>query len=142
MNLKPLIKHILKNACICFTVFTAAYSAISAIVNVDDAVVSVEVSRVLLFFMASVLFAAANGIFKIEKLGGGSKVFIHYILTLAAFYTCMLLPLSLDTSTLIVGIALFSVLYLIIFGVYSLIRSRYKANASQSEKYTAQFKKK
>ena len=142
MNLKPLIKHILKNACICFTVFTAAYSAISAIVNVDDAVVSVEVSRVLLFFMASVLFSAANGIFKIEKLGGGSKVFIHYILTLAAFYTCMLLPLSLDTSTLIVGIALFSVLYFIIFGVYSLIRSRYKANASQGEKYTAQFKKK
>ncbi len=142
MNLKPLIKHILKNACICFTVFTAAYSAISAIVNVDDAVVSIEVSRVLLFFMASILFAAANGIFKVETLGGGAKVLLHYIFTLAAFYTCMLLPLSLDTSTLIVGIALFSVLYLIIFGIYSLIRSRYKANTKQNEKYTSQFKKK
>ena len=137
-----IVKNILKNACICFTVFTAIYCIISAIVNVDDTVVSLEVARVLLFFVASVLFSAANGLFKIEKLHSALKIMLHYFLTLAAFYTCMLLPLSLDTPTLIVGIALCSIIYLIIASVYALIRSRYRANKKQNEAYVSQFKKK
>ena len=142
MNIKALIKNIFKNACICFTVFTALYSIISAIINVDDSVVSLEVSRVLLFFVASVLFAIANGIFKVPKLHGSLKFILHYFLTLCAFYSCMLLPLSLDSTTTIVGIVIFSLFYLIIAVVSSLIISRYKANENQDKEYVSQFKKK
>ena len=142
MNLKALIKNILKNACIFFTIFTAIYSVISAIVNVDDSLVSLEVSRVLLFFVASVLFAIANGIFKIPKLHGAVKFIIHYFLTLCAFWTCMLLPLSLDSTTTIVGIVIFSLLYLVIALITSLIISRYRRNENQDKEYTSQFKKK
>ena len=141
MNLKALTKNIFKNACVTFTVFTALYCIISAIINVDDSVVRLEVSRIILFFIASILFAAANGIFKLEKLHIAARFILHYILTLFAFWTCMLLPLSLDTPTAIVGIAIFSVIYLIVTLIASLIRSRYKKNTDADEEYTPQYKK-
>lgn len=142
MNLKALIKNIFKNACIFFTIFTALYSVIAAIINVDDSVVRLEVSRIILFFLASILFSAANGIFKLDKVHSAVKFLIHYLLTLAAFWACMLLPLSLDTSTAIVGAVLFSVIYLIIAVIASLISARYKKNASKDEEYVPQYKKK
>ena len=142
MNLKALTKNIFKNACIIFTVFTAIYCIISAIINVDDSLDQLEVSRVILFFIASILFATANGVFKIERLHVAVKFILHYVLTLFAFWACMLLPLSLDTSTAIVGVALFSVLYLIVALIASLIRSRYKKNTDKDEEYVPQYKKK
>lgn len=142
MNLKSLTKNIFKNACIFFTVFTALYSIIAAIVNVDDSVVRLEVSRIILFFVASILFSAANGIFKLPRVHSAVKFIIHYLLTLAAFWACMMLPLSLDTSTSIVGAVLFSILYLVIAVITTLIRSRYKKNADKDEEYVPQYKKK
>ena len=142
MDLKALTKNIFKNACVIFTVFTALYSVISAIINVDDSVVRLEVSRIILFFMASVLFSAANGIFKIERLHGALKILLHYLLTLAAFWACMLLPLSLDPSTTIVGIVIFSLIYLIVALIAYFIRSRYRANTEKDEEYVPQYKKK
>ena len=142
MNLKSLIKNISKNTCIIFTVFTALYCIISAIINVDDSVVSLEVSRLILFFVASILFAMANGVFKLEKMHVAAKFILHYIFTLFAFWTCMLLPLELEGSTAIVGVALFSVLYLVVTLVVSLIKSRYKKNADADAEYTPQYKKK
>ena len=142
MNLKALTKNIFKNACIFFTVFTALYCVIAAIINVDDSVVRLEVARISLFFVASILFSAANGIFKLDKLHIALRFILHYLLTLAAFWACMLLPLSLDTPTAIVGAALFSVIYLIIAIIAALIRARYKANSDKDEEYVSQFKKK
>ena len=142
MNLKSLSKNIFKNACIFFTIFTALYCAIAAIVNVDDSVVRLEVSRIILFFFASILFSAANGIFKLPKLHAALKFLLHYLLTLLSFWTCMLIPLSLDTSTSVVGFVLFSLLYLIIAGIAALIRSRYKTNKNKDEEYISQFNKK
>ena len=142
MDLKALTKNIFKNACIFFTVFTAIYSVIAAIINVDDSVVRLEVSRIILFFVASILFSAANGIFKLPRVHSAVKFVIHYFLTLAAFWACMLLPLSLDPSTAVVGAVLFSLIYLVIAIIASVIRARYRRNTDKDEEYVPQYKKK
>ena len=142
MDLKALTKNIFKNACIFFTVFTALYSVIATIINVDDSVVRLEVSRIILFFVASILFSAANGIFKLPRIHSAVKFVIHYLLTLAAFWACMLLPLSLDPSTAIVGAVLFSLIYLVIAIIASVIRARYRRNTDKDEEYVPQYKKK
>ena len=142
MDLKALTKNIFKNACIFFTVFTAIYSVIAAIINVDDSVVRLEVSRIILFFVASILFSAANGIFKLPRVHSAVKFVIHYLLTLAAFWACMLLPLSLDPSTAVVGAVLFSLIYLVIAIIASVIRARYRRNTDKDEEYVPQYKKK
>ena len=142
MDLKALTKNIFKNACIFFTVFTALYSVIATIINVDDSVVRLEVSRIILFFVASILFSAANGIFKLPRVHSAVKFVIHYLLTLAAFWACMLLPLSLDPSTAVVGAVLFSLIYLVIAIIASVIRARYRRNTDKDEEYVPQYKKK
>ena len=77
-----------------------------------------------------------------EKLSSPAKFFIHYLLTLFAFYSCMMLPVSPAGTTLLVGLALFSVLYFIIAALVGLIRARYKSRVNQTAEYKSQFTKK
>lgn len=142
MNIKAFIKKVLTSACIYFSIITAIYSIVVMIVYVDDNAVLLDASRVLLFFVASLLFALANGVLSITKLHGALKLLIHYLLSLFAFCTCMMLPLSPEGSTMLIGIATFTVIYLIAAGLVALFRSRYKAKAEASREYTSQFSKK
>ncbi len=142
MNIKTLIKKTLTHACVYFSVLTALYSVIVMIIYVDDTEVLLSASRILLFFIASLLFALANSILALTKLNSALKCVIHFLLTLFAFCSCMMLPISPDGSTMVVGIALFSVLYFIVLGITALFKSRYKKNADLRAEYKSQFSKK
>ena len=141
MNLKSIIKKILTNACVYFSIITAIYAVVVMIVYVDDTSVLLDASRVLLFFVASLLFACANGIFGLAKLPSPAKLLIHYLLSLFAFYSCMMLPISPDPSVLLVGLSLFSVFYFILAALIALFTSRYKARENKTTEYKSQFKK-
>ena len=141
MNFKALIKKIFTNACIYFSIVTALYALIVLIVYVDDTEVLLDASRVLLFFVASILVAIANGIFKIKKLHGALRLFLHYIITIFAFYACLMLPISPPASTLTVGLVAFSVVYIIVAALVALFRARYKSKADVSGEYRSQFGK-
>lgn len=141
MNLKSLIKKMLTNACVYFSVITAIYSIIVMIIYIDDTAVLLDASRLMLFFVASVLVAAANGILKIEKLGGALKIIIHYLLTLFAFCSCLMLPISPAPSTMVVGIAIFTFIYLVAALLIFFFRSRYKAKKEQTDVYKSKFRK-
>ena len=125
-----------------FTVIAAIYSLIVMIIYVDDDQVLLDASRLLLFFVASVLFSCANGLFKLKKLNGALRIIIHYLLTLFAFYSCMMLPISPDTSAMFVGLALFSVLYFIVTGLIALFKARYRSRFEEKSAYSSQFSKK
>ena len=141
MNFKALIKKVFTNACVYFSIITAIYSVIVMIKYVDDTLVLLDATRVLLFFLASILFAFANGVLKLEKLHGAVKILIHYFISLFAFYACMMLPISPEGSTLLVGILLFSVVYFVIMALVALFRSRYRSRLDQKSDYKPQFKK-
>ncbi len=142
MDIKALTKRVLTHACVYFSILTALYSVIVMIMYVDDDAVLLDASRVLLFFVASLLFSLANAVLRISKLHGAMKFIIHYLLTVFAFCACMMLPISPDGSTMLVGIALFSLLYLIIVGIVALFKSRYKRKTETRAEYTSQFSKK
>ena len=142
MNFKSILKKVLTMTCVYFTAVTAIYSVIVMIVYVDDTAVLLDASRVLLFFIASFLFALANGVFALEKLSAPAKFFIHYLLTLFAFYSCMMLPISPAPNTLLVGLALFSIVYFIAAAIFGVIRARYRSRANQTAEYKSQFAKK
>ncbi len=141
MNFKAFIKKILTNACVYFSAVTALYALIVLIIYVDDTEVLLDASRVLLFFVASLLVAIANGIFKIKKLHGAVKLFLHYLLTLFSFYACLMLPLSPPASTLTVGLAIFSVIYFIVAAIVALLRARYRSKSESDGTYRSQFGK-
>jgi hypothetical protein len=95
----------------------------------------------MLFFLASLLFSLANGIFRINKLHGAVKLLLHYLLSTFAFCACMLLPLSLDSTSTLVGIILFSVIYFIIAALIAFFRARYKRRVDENSEYKSQFSK-
>lgn len=142
MNIKDLIKKILVQSCVFFTIATALYSIVVMTIYVDDTQVLLDASRVLLFFVASFLLACANGVFKIERIHVALRFFIHYLLSTFAFCSCLMLPISPEPSTMTVGIVIFSVTYLIITGIVALFRTRYKSLSSEKKEYKSQFSKK
>lgn len=142
MNIKEFIKKTLARSCVYFTIATAMYSLVVMTIYVDDKQVLLDASRVLLFYVASLLLSCAGVIFKIERLHVALRFLIHYLLSTFAFCSCLMLPISPDSSTMVVGIVLFSVAYLIIAGIVALFRSRYRALTAEKKEYKSQFTKK
>ena len=142
MNAKTFIKKALTNACVYFSVITAIYAIIVMIIYVDDKQVLLDASRVLLFFLGSLIFSVANAIFKHTKLSSPAKLTVHFLLSLFAFYSCMMLPISPAPSTMLVGLSLFAVIYFITAAIIAVFSSRYKTKSNQSIEYKSQFRKK
>ena len=140
MTVSAIIKKIFSKACVYFTVITALYALIVMIIRVDDNGVYLEAGRTLLFFVASLLFAVANIILTL-KLNGPLKVFLHYLFYLFTFCTCFMLPLSPESSTMIVGIVLFTILYAVALTLILVVRSRYKVRTEKEQEYKMQYKK-
>lgn len=139
MTVKGFIKKLFVSACIYFSAIMLVYIIIASIINVNEPRLLLEASRVILFFVFAFMLAAANTVYSVKSLSGGLRLVIHFAIMLLAFYTCLMLPLSLRTSGNFVGIVLFSILYFVIFGIWTLIRSRYRKNKQVNEQYKSQF---
>ena len=142
MKIRTLIKKITVNGCIYFSIITALYSLLTFLTHLDEIPVLINAGNVLLFFVFSLILAFANSVLSFSSMGGGAKLFLHFIICLFGFYTCFLLPISPSASGYLVGIVCFSVIYFIIAGVIALFRSRLKKNTEKTQEYTNQYKKK
>lgn len=141
MNLSSQIKKSFQRACVYFSLITAVYALISWVINVEDGVVMLDAARVLLFFLASLLFALGNFFLKLEKMNGGVRIIIHYLLFLLAFYSCFMLPIAPEASTALIGVILFTLGYAVVMLLCSVIGSRYKRRRELASEYKSQYKK-
>lgn len=142
MEFKKLIKKALNYTCIYFTVITACYILILQLANISEGAAAVEATRVLLYFLASVLLAIANAIFSCSRISSVVRVLSHYLICVFAFYTCFLLPVNMRASFMVTGIVIFTVLYAAIMGSIAIFKSRLKRNRERYEEYESQFGKK
>ena len=140
MTVKNFIKNLLTRSCVYFSAIMLIYIIIAAIVNVDGSQLLLDASRVVLFFAFACLLSGARAVYAIETLSGGVRLLCHFIITLFAFYTCLIMPLSLRPASSFVGIVLFAILYFAIFGIYAAISSKYRKNKESHQSYTRQFK--
>ena len=139
MGISNIIKKALNLSCIYFTIITACYLLILQFSNVSGGEAAVEASRVLLFFVASVLFAIAGGIGSIEAISKPVRVIIHYVIFLFAFWSCFILPVNMLPSFAFTGLVLFSIGYAIVMALIYIFKSRLKKNRSETEAYKKQF---
>ena len=142
MTVKNFIKKLLIDSCVYFSAIMLIYIIIAAIINVQEATLLLDASRVVLFFVFACLFSAANSVYRIKTISGGLRLLCHFLIVTFAFYTCLILPLSLRPASVFVGLVLFAILYFAVFGIYTAIASRYRANKESHQQYTTQFKKK
>ena len=141
MNFKTSIKKIFSSACFYFTAITDIYSFISTLINSEDGEVLLNAASIVLFFVFSLLLSLANRIASVRSLSGGLRFVGHFLITVFAFYSCFLLPLSLTASGYLVGFSCFALIYFIIAGLIYIFRSRLKRNIEKSEGYKEQYKK-
>ena len=141
MNFKSFIKRLLVNSCIIFSLIMLGYTIVAAIMHVTEDEVLLDASRVLLFYVFSLLFAAANSLKTIKALHKAVALISHYIITVFAFYACFLLPLDMSTSNIFIGLGIYTLAYVIISAIAAIFKSRLKVNAEANEKYVSQFSK-
>ena len=141
MNVKFFIKRLLVNSCIFFSLVMMIYTVFMFIVNVTEYEVLLEAERVVLFYVFSLLFSAANSVKKIKALHKAVALLLHFVITVFAFYACLLLPLNMIARDVFVGISVYTVIYVVVSVIISAFKSRFKANAEVNEVYEAQFTK-
>ena len=142
MNIKQTIKKILTDACVLFSLITAAYALIVWLTYVNQAQVLMEAGRVVLFFVFSLLVSGANGIYRSRSLSGALRLLLHFLICTLAFYLCFLLPLSMPGSSVLVGLVFFVLIYFIVMGIVAGIVSRFRKNREAAEEYKSQYTKK
>lgn len=144
MEIKNLIKKALSSTCFIFTAITAAYMLILYITHVEDSVQRVEATRVLLFFVFSLMLAIANSLLKISKLHAVIRYTLHYLIYIFGLLLCFFLPNDMRASTIFVGIILFTIGYAIVMPVIATFKRKLAQakKAPKSTKYEKQFSKK
>lgn len=142
MNVKTFLKQLFVTASIYFMLITAVYTLIAMIVNVADDRVYLLASQMLFHFLFSLLASAAWQIFRFAKFGTAARVLTHYAILLFSFYLCFLVPAAMRAPQVVIGIILFSLVYLIIMALASLFTSRFRTNRDKEASYQKQFVKK
>ncbi len=143
MEIGKLIKKTLVATCVWFTAINAAYMLILQFINVGEDSVAVEAFRVVLFFLFALLFSIANTIRATKSIHSLLRNITHYVISAFAFYTCFLLPdNSMRSSTMITGLVVFTVVYVIIAGCIAIFKGVLSTNREKSMEYTKQFNKK
>lgn len=141
MDLKKLIKKIISSACIYYTIISAVYMLIMTFITTDDAP-AVEASRVLLFFVFSILWAIADALKRFKAIPFPFGRIIHFIICIFGLYSCFMLPVRMTPSNILTGLIIFSLIYWIYVGLKAFFASRLKINREEAQKYQGQFKKK
>ena len=140
MEIKKALKRIFAEACFIFTGIMAVFALITWAINIGEDQVLLDVGRILLFFVFSVLLSAANGILRAKSISGGIRLTCHYALTALAFYLCFLLPLNMVGITVLVGMVIFTLLYFVAAAIIALLVSRFRRNKDEHSDYESKFK--
>ena len=142
MDLKIFIKKTLINSAILFTTMTVLYSLLVILVNADAKEILLEASRILLFFIFSVMVSLANSILGVKAIPSALRYVLHFLLCAAAFYLCMLFPLvnaGAGGSFVVVGLSAFTLVYVIGLVIITIIKSTVTRKKEKKQDYTNRF---
>lgn len=141
MEIKKLLKTMLIDTSVFFTVVSALFALFLLIFNSGDDEVVMSSERILLNFMFAWLASLAQILHRAKRIPGAGRVLLRFAVFAIAFYVCFLLPASMTAPQILIGLVLFTLAYAAIVGLTSLFLSRFRANATPQEEYTSQFKK-
>ncbi len=141
MTPKKFIKNLLTRSCVYFTLIMLAYIIIAAVINVTDDNLLLNAGRTVLFYVFALLLSLANGILSIGRLSGALRLILHYLIVMFAFYACLMLPLSMRASGIIVGLVIFTIIYFVVVGIVAIFRSKFRKNLEKSQDYQKQYHK-
>ena len=141
MKFSKILKNLVIDTSIFFTVITALYSAIMMIIDVGSGEPAMRASWLLYIFMFSFLAAISQCIYRITSWNKALRVVIQYAILLFASYICLFAPLNMTGSQVLIGLSLVSILYFACYGICSFFIWRFNRNTKKEEVYEEKFKK-
>lgn len=137
-NLKSFIEKTLSTACIYFSIITLIYSFIVALIFPEADEILLEGTRIFFFFLFSLMFSCANSLLATKSFPSFPRHLLHYFITVFAFLLCILLPATnakTGASFIVVGLSAFTLVYLFILVIISVIKSSVAKRRNKKEAY-------
>jgi hypothetical protein len=127
MKTSVVIKRLLVGACVYYSVFSLMLLIINVIINGQVAGSALSVPNVLLLFPFSFSLSGAEFIRKSEKLSGGVRMLLHYLILAAAFLLFLWAPSNAQKTIQSALLLLFleSIVYWIVYAVCHLTVKRF-----------------
>lgn len=127
MKTSVVIKRLLVGACVYYSVFSLMLLIINVMINGQVAGSALSVPNVLLLFPFSFSLSGAEFIRKSEKLSGGVRMLLHYLILAAAFLLFLWLPSNTQKTVQSAFLLLFlvSIVYWLICGICRLTVKRF-----------------
>ncbi len=141
MDLKKALKNLLRDSAVIFMIATVLYAGINTIVNVNDETVLIEAPFLLYLFIFSVLAAISQLIYRIDSINKALRVAIQAAIILFSSYVCLFLPMEMQGSHVMVGLAAVILIYSAGYAIGSFFIWKFKQNTKKEEEYTSKFKK-
>lgn len=137
---KSPMKSILRATCTVYTVIVLSLCVILLFAS-ENLARAVSPVNFLLILPFSFVFSAANYVDGHSKLHQFPKSLIHFVLTVGGFFCFLYLPAfsGASESNSLVVFAVFTVLYLIVYGLVLLFRFRLKRELHLESDYEPQF---
>lgn len=139
MEIKKFIRKVLTDMCVLFTVLVAVWSVGVLIFNYGDEEYLIEVTRVILFAVFSLVSSVVNNLLRVFKVHTAVRHIIRYPILAVFFYLCFMLQLNPSPSNTFVGLSAFTLVYVILVALAAFFRSRYKSVSNESSEYTKKF---
>ena len=137
-----ILSHILRVACVYYTVTTFILIFLFWLVSNDITRVMHPIALMLVFPFA-VSFATANTLWKRATLSGFLAVFVHYTLTIGGIWLFLFLPnkrTSAQASGALILFLALTVLYALIMGGVVYMRRRIGHMTREASEYTSVYK--
>ena len=127
MKTSVVIKRLFIGACVYYSIFSLLLLLINVIINGKVAGSVLSVPNILLLFPFSFSVSGAEFIRKSDKLSGGIRVLLHYLILAAAFLLFLWFPSNAQKTIQSAFLLLFleSVVYWIVFAICHLTVKRY-----------------
>ena len=146
-------KKVLLGGCAYFTASAILISLILLFANIGTAKSIFDIYfsafRLALFAIFCFAFAFANTFYSSDKMRESFRMIAHFFITGLAFWACIYMPVSaemeasgasLPPQNTAVMLALFTVVYFVIYGIYKLIMKLTKKTKDKKEAYTPVYK--
>ena len=141
MKFSKILKNLVIDTSIFFTVITAIYSAIMLIIDVGSGEPAMKASWLLYIFLFSLLAAISQCIYRITSLHKALRVVIQYAILLFASYICLFAPLNMAGGQVLIGFFLVSIIYFVCYGIGAFFIWRFNRMTKKEEVYEEKFKK-
>ena len=127
MKTSVVIKRLFIGACVYYSIFSLLLLLINVIINGKVAGSVLSVPNILLLFPFAFSLSGAEFIRKSDKLSGGIRVLLHYLILAAAFLLFLWFPSNAQKTLQSAFLLLFleSVVYWIVFAICHLTVKRY-----------------